>query len=612
MSIEKHKFEIGDCFLIVEYRLAQKNLQYSLGVAVDVFPDGVSFEAPDVSFQQGDVLEINLKDPDSDFCVSAIGKVRWKKDGWYKCMMGINFQEIDEAARDRLLNLVSARKRKADDFTARDRSEEVFMQKNKPADAMDANLDHNPETKSHKEDSQVTDFNERERTADSENDKGEDSALKFDNTKGKLIDTEKKGKVEGKDTGQAQKELLKEKEPKQVSIKKDAMRPGKDVAPKDKEGQTVKSNQDNQAKPEEAIRDEKPHQRLSKDDIKPPGKSKLPERRSLNTYPSMRKKHKKRRSRISISLALAAVIIIAVASLIMLDVTNINLKYLISTVASFTHQDEKDNSAVSAYDDALADTPTFQAPVEPSETRPGDANSEGESALPDVKNNIYIRYIRQLLTSDKVSMDKKSGKLSSADEQTQNDFAGQDNVETGKISDSGQIKAEDKPQINEIEEAKIKQEASEKILSKRGTDADHKATKSAVIWDDGQPDVPKKKEDKLVPASLKEVVNFDKNSSSVEPEFLSAIERIADTLLTISETKVKVVGHTDSVGPKSYNMDLSIQRANEVRKLLLQRGIDDLRIEIIGLGDASPVASNDTMTGRRRNRRVELIIVPLD
>ena len=71
---------------------------------------------------------------------------------------------------------------------------------------------------------------------------------------------------------------------------------------------------------------------------------------------------------------------------------------------------------------------------------------------------------------------------------------------------------------------------------------------------------------------------------------------------------VTVEGHTDSVGSESYNRELSQRRAEAVRNFLVQNGIRPERVSARGLGEAYPVASNDTNVGRQQNRRVEIII----
>jgi len=70
--------------------------------------------------------------------------------------------------------------------------------------------------------------------------------------------------------------------------------------------------------------------------------------------------------------------------------------------------------------------------------------------------------------------------------------------------------------------------------------------------------------------------------------------------------KIEVAGHTDSVGDQTYNQVLSEQRAEAVKDYLVRLGVDAGRITVVGYGEALPRASNDTIEGRRLNRRVEI------
>jgi OOP family OmpA-OmpF porin len=70
--------------------------------------------------------------------------------------------------------------------------------------------------------------------------------------------------------------------------------------------------------------------------------------------------------------------------------------------------------------------------------------------------------------------------------------------------------------------------------------------------------------------------------------------------------KVEVAGHTDAVGPEGYNQQLSEQRAETVRDYLVRLGVEAGRITVVGYGESLPRASNDTVEGRRLNRRVEI------
>ncbi|MBN2866302.1 MAG: OmpA family protein [Thiotrichales bacterium] len=72
---------------------------------------------------------------------------------------------------------------------------------------------------------------------------------------------------------------------------------------------------------------------------------------------------------------------------------------------------------------------------------------------------------------------------------------------------------------------------------------------------------------------------------------------------------IKVTGHTDSTGTEAYNQALSERRAMSVKTYLEGKGIDGKRIETIGMGETSPVASNKTKEGRAQNRRVEIEVI---
>ena len=72
--------------------------------------------------------------------------------------------------------------------------------------------------------------------------------------------------------------------------------------------------------------------------------------------------------------------------------------------------------------------------------------------------------------------------------------------------------------------------------------------------------------------------------------------------------KVRVEGHTDSVGDDSKNLKLSQNRANSVMSALLKRGIDPARMEAVGFGETKPIASNSTSAGKAENRRTEFNI----
>ncbi|MBC8422930.1 OmpA family protein, partial [bacterium] len=101
---------------------------------------------------------------------------------------------------------------------------------------------------------------------------------------------------------------------------------------------------------------------------------------------------------------------------------------------------------------------------------------------------------------------------------------------------------------------------------------------------------------------------FDTDSSALRTASADMVQSIAEVLTRYPETDILVMGHTDSTGPESYNMDLSDRRAGSVSAQLLSHGVDAARIQARGYGENSPVADNTSISGRQQNRRVEVDI----
>lgn len=87
------------------------------------------------------------------------------------------------------------------------------------------------------------------------------------------------------------------------------------------------------------------------------------------------------------------------------------------------------------------------------------------------------------------------------------------------------------------------------------------------------------------------------------------IEKLATFMRKYPDRNVIIEGHTDSTGSEATNLNLSLKRANAVSNRLIAKGSERGRITTKGLGEVSPVASNDTVTGRVQNRRVEVIVL---
>ena len=102
-------------------------------------------------------------------------------------------------------------------------------------------------------------------------------------------------------------------------------------------------------------------------------------------------------------------------------------------------------------------------------------------------------------------------------------------------------------------------------------------------------------------------VLFDTNEATLKPGAMLAMDRLARFLDANGDTRLIIEGHTDSTGSDAYNQELSQRRARAVADELVSRGIASSRFEVIGRGEAFPVAGNDTAAGRQQNRRVEIV-----
>lgn len=103
---------------------------------------------------------------------------------------------------------------------------------------------------------------------------------------------------------------------------------------------------------------------------------------------------------------------------------------------------------------------------------------------------------------------------------------------------------------------------------------------------------------------------FNTGSAQLYPGGRDKLRQFASVLNRYPRTVVQVVGHTDSRGSEQSNLDLSRRRAQAVADELVASGVARQRLSTRGLGESSPVNSNDTPEGRAQNRRVEVIVNP--
>ena len=107
-------------------------------------------------------------------------------------------------------------------------------------------------------------------------------------------------------------------------------------------------------------------------------------------------------------------------------------------------------------------------------------------------------------------------------------------------------------------------------------------------------------------------ITFAVNQSDINPGFYETLNSVALVLQEFDKTTVSVYGHADATGPEDYNMQLSQRRAQSVSSYLAGQGVAPMRLQAVGFGESRPVAPNNSEAGRAANRRVEIVIDPME
>jgi len=105
-----------------------------------------------------------------------------------------------------------------------------------------------------------------------------------------------------------------------------------------------------------------------------------------------------------------------------------------------------------------------------------------------------------------------------------------------------------------------------------------------------------------------EKLNFDTAASTVRPEDTAEIDQIAATLTQYPNARIRIAGYADARGAEPANVALGKARADSIKAALVGKGIDAGRVETASGGEADPVDTNATASGRFENRRTELVV----
>jgi outer membrane protein OmpA-like peptidoglycan-associated protein len=106
---------------------------------------------------------------------------------------------------------------------------------------------------------------------------------------------------------------------------------------------------------------------------------------------------------------------------------------------------------------------------------------------------------------------------------------------------------------------------------------------------------------------LSSETTFAFNSAELKPVAYPQLDKLLAEMKTYPTSRWRIEGHTDNVGSELGNLKISQMRAESVLNYFVSRGIPKGRFEVVGLGSKNPIANNNTLEGRAKNRRVEII-----
>jgi outer membrane protein OmpA-like peptidoglycan-associated protein len=189
---------------------------------------------------------------------------------------------------------------------------------------------------------------------------------------------------------------------------------------------------------------------------------------------------------------------------------------------------------------------------------------------------------RDLMTAQAQGLQRAQGELTKTQQQLA--AAGEKLSMTGK----------------QLEEEK----AARALAEKRARDAMDKLAVAAALA--------VKEEPRGTVITLPGAVLFPTAKWDLLPGATQKLDQVAEALKNQADHKMVVEGHTDSQGTESSNMELAQRRAQSVRDYLVSRGVPSDIISSVGIGQGRPVGDNSTAAGRQQNRRVEIIVQPIE
>ena len=169
--------------------------------------------------------------------------------------------------------------------------------------------------------------------------------------------------------------------------------------------------------------------------------------------------------------------------------------------------------------------------------------------------------------------------------------------------------------VDELSKSKRKLEAAKAELEKKSGEYEQLASALRGEIDAGRVELTELRGRTSV--KMKDRILFASGSASIGADGKAALRKVAGALRGVQGKLVRVEGHTDDVptgagGPFPTNWELSTARALAVVRFMQEAGVDPTRLSAAGYGEFQPISANDTPEGRSLNRRIEIVLVPLE
>jgi chemotaxis protein MotB len=169
--------------------------------------------------------------------------------------------------------------------------------------------------------------------------------------------------------------------------------------------------------------------------------------------------------------------------------------------------------------------------------------------------------------------------------------------------------------VDELSKSKRKLEAAKAELEKKSGEYEQLASSLRNEIEAGRIELMELRGKTTV--KMKDKILFASGSATIGAEGRVALRKVADALRGLQSKAIRVDGHTDNVptnpsGPFATNWELSAARALAVVHFFQDAGVDPTRVSGAGFAEFQPIASNETPEGRSLNRRIDIVLVPIE